>query len=126
MKIFIYNKTYFKESYEIHSAIKKGAEALYGRIRRYEEQNIEFCRIFNDDKIKYDKHGQFYTFKYKRSNLQLRILYSYMVIDGVPVILVADYFVKKRDSKKYISRFDFANDLNPLEVYSQSTEVCMN
>ena len=106
MKICISCKDYFKESVEVRKAIISGVNALYARICSYEEQNISFDRIFNDDKVKYDKHGQFYTFKFQKSNMQLRILYAYLIIDGVPVVLVADFFVKKRNSKEYIDRFD--------------------
>ena len=64
MKIYVGCKEYFKESKEVQKAIISGVMMLYGRIQNYEEQNIEFNRIFNDDKVKYDKHGQFYTFKF--------------------------------------------------------------
>ena len=120
MQICICCKEYFKESKEVQSAVIYGAELLYDRIRSYEQQGIDFEHIFNDDKVKYDKHGQFYTFKFQRNNMQLRILYSYIIADNVPVVIVADFFVKKRDSKKYIRRFDSANSFNPLELYHKS------
>lgn len=123
MKICISNKEYFKESKEVQKAIISGVESLYGRIRSYEKQNIEFDRIFNDDKVKYDKHGQFYTFKFQKSNMQLRVLYSYMIIDGCPVVIVADFFIKKRDKKDYIVRFDSVNKINPMELYSSDRVI---
>ena len=123
MNICVCCKEYFKESKEVQKAIVNGIETLYSRIQNYEEQNIEFNRIFNDDKIKYDKHGQFYTFKFQKSNMQLRILYAYIVIDNVPIIIVADFFVKKRNSKNYIYRFDSVNKVNPLDLYNKSKIV---
>ena len=116
-------KDYFKESKEVQKAIVSGVETLYGRIQNYENQNIEFNMIFNDDKVKYDKHGQFYTFKFQKSNMQLRVLYAYIVIDCIPVIVVADFFIKKRNSKNYIDRFDSVNKANPLDLYNKSKVV---
>ena len=94
-------KDYFKESAEVQKAVVSAVSTLYGRISAYEKQNVTFTKIFNDDRVKYDKHGDFYTFKYQRSNLQLRILYSYINVNGTPVIIVAD-FVKKRRTTKNI------------------------
>lgn len=123
MNICVSCKDYFKESKEVQKAIVSGVETLYGRIQNYEEQSIDFNRIFNDDKIKYDKHGQFYTFKFQKSNMQLRVLYSYLIIDCAPVVIIADFFVKKRNSKDYIGKFDSLNKVNPLDLYSKSKVV---
>lgn len=123
MNICMGCKDYFKESKEVQKAIVSGVETLYGRIQNYENQNIEFNMIFNDDKVKYDKHGQFYTFKFQKSNMQLRVLYAYIVIDSIPVIVVADFFIKKRNSKNYIDRFDVVNKVNPLDLYNKSKVV---
>lgn len=120
MKVYVSCKDFFKDSKEVQDAIIDGVENLYPRIQNYEKQNIEFNRIFNDDKIKYDKHGQFYTFKFKKSNIQLRILYSYMIINFKPVIVIADYFVKKRTSKDYIDCFDAMNDVEPMSLYNKA------
>ena len=123
MNICVSCKDYFKESKEVQKAIVSGVETLYERIQNYEEQNIDFNRIFNDDKVKYDKHGQFYTFKFQKSNMQLRVLYSYLIIDCVPVLIIADFFVKKRNSKDYIDKFDSVNKVNPLDLYMKSKVV---
>lgn len=123
MNICMSCKDFFKESKEVQKAIVSGVETLYGRIKNYEEQNIDFNRIFNDDKVKYDKHGHFYTFKFQKSNMQLRVLYAYIVIDSIPVIVVADFFIKKRNSKNYIDRFDVVNKVNPLDLYKKSKVV---
>ena len=123
MNICISCKEYFKESKEVQKAIISGVESLYCRIQNYENQNVEFNMIFNDDKVKYDKHGQFYTFKFQKSNMQLRVLYAYIVIDCSPVVVVADFFVKKRNSKNYIDKFDSVNKVNPLDLYYKSKVV---
>lgn len=123
MNICVSCKDYFKESKEVQKAIVSGVETLYGRIQNYEEQNIDFNRIFNDDKIKYDKHGQFYTFKFQKANMQLRVLYSYIIVDCVPVVVVADFFIKKRNSKEYICKFDSLNKVDPLDLYNKSKVV---
>lgn len=123
MNICVSCKEYFKESKEVQRAIVSGVETLYKRIRNYEEQNIDFNRIFNDDKVKYDKHGQFYTFKFQQSNMQLRVLYSYLIVECVPVVVIADFFVKKRNSKDYINKFDSVNKVNPWNLYTKSQVV---
>ena len=56
MKLYIIKKDYNKESNEVRKAIISSMEVLFDRIKEYEKQGICFDRIFNDDKIKYDKH----------------------------------------------------------------------
>jgi len=118
MKKIIMSKKYNKESAEVKKAILKSIDELYDRIRLYENQGIDFNHIFNDDKVKYDKHGEFFTYKCKKANSQLRILYAYMIIDGEPVFLIADFCVKKRNNKKYIKQFDNLNDCDPRKMIS--------
>ena len=89
------NKNYFRESKELQKAIISASKDLYNRIRSYENQNVEFLNIYNDDKIKYDKHGKFYTFKTQKQNMQIRILYAYVFIDAVAVIIIADFIVNE-------------------------------
>ncbi len=83
----------------------------------YKNQGVSFEKIFNDDHVKYDKHGQFYTFKYQRNNIQIRILYAYITVDETEIIMITDYFVKKKNDKSYIKQFDKANNLNPKDIY---------
>lgn len=120
MDICVYKKGYFKESKEVKKAIGSAVSNLYERIAMYEAQQIPFCKIFNDDRVKYDKHGDFYTFKYQKLNLQLRILYSYIVVDETPVIIVGDFVIKKKNNKNYIKRFEIAKKWNPYSVYEMS------
>ena len=115
-------KTYNKESKETKRAIELSARNLSNRIDAYEKQNISFNSIFNDDYIKYDKHGEFYTFKSQKCNIQLRILYAYLIIDGEPVIIIADYFIKKKNNKNYIKKFDYINNTSALTLLNSG--VC--
>ena len=63
MEMYICKKDYFKESKEVQTAIVKSMNDLYKRIKMYEVQNIDFDKIYNDDNVKYDKHGRFYNYK---------------------------------------------------------------
>lgn len=69
MEIYMYKKSYNKKSKEVRNAIIDCVSILYDKIRAYEKQGITFDKIFNDDKIKYDKHGQFFTFKCQKNNM---------------------------------------------------------
>ena len=123
MKIYVIKKDYIKESKEVRNAITNSMEVLFNRITEYEKQGVCFERIFNDDKIKYDKHGKFFTFKSQKSNIQLRILYSYMLIGQEPVFLIADYYVKKKKKKDYIKKFDIANNWEPFELINKAYSI---
>lgn len=120
MDIYVCNKDYFKESKEVQTAILKSMQDLYKRISTYESQNIAFEKIYNDDNVKYDKHGKFYTYKSQKSNVQLRILYSYLIINDIPIILVADFYIKKKNKKDYIRKFDYINTIDPNEVANKA------
>jgi len=123
MEIYVYSKNYFKESATVRNAILTAVGMLYERISSYEAQNIQFGRIFNDPSVKSDKHGDFYTIKTQKSSMQLRILYSYIIIDGRPVIIIADFHIKKKNNKEYIRQFDSANNLDPMFAFSRSKQV---
>lgn len=123
MKLYILKKDYNKESREIQKAIMSSMEVLLRRIKEYEKQGVCFNRIFNDDKIKYDKHGKFFTYKSQKSNTQLRILYSYMSVGDEPVFLIADYHVKKKDKKDYIKKFDVVNNWEPFELLNTAYSI---
>jgi hypothetical protein len=120
MDVYVYGKSFFKEQGNVKSAITDSIDALYSRILTYENNDVPFNKIFNDDHIKYDKQGEFYTFKVQRGNLQLRILYTYLIIDARPVILMADYFIKKKNNKKYIRQFEFFKNIDPIDLFGNS------
>lgn len=121
MKMYVYKyKDFIKETCEVQKAITRAVCNLYERIKIYEEQNISFENIVNDDHIKYDQYGKFYAYKFKSLNFQLRILYSYIVINETPVVIVRDFYVKKKNNKKYINEFQFAKTLDPYAIYESS------
>lgn len=124
MKILVYKKDFFKESVEVRKAIIDSIYDLYTRIQLYQSQNIEFDKIYNDDKIKYDKHGnELFTYKCQKANVQLRILYVYKIIHKEPVFLIADYAIKKKNNKKYIKVFDKFNNYTFEELLD--TSLCI-
>lgn len=123
MNIYVSGKNYFRQNSQLQQAIVDAMKMLYKRISAYEKQNISFAQIFNDDHVKYDRHGEFFTYKCHKANMQLRILYTYMMIEGQPVILVADFFVKKRDSKDYIRQFDAINKTDPALLLARARLV---
>ena len=55
--------------------------------------------------------------------MQLRILYSYLVYNNEPVFLIADYFVKKKNKKDYIKKFDLVNKWEPFELLSNAYSI---
>ena len=126
MKLYICKNDYNKEPKEVKEAIRSSVEMLYERIKMYENQGITFNRIFNDDKVKYDKHGKFFTFKNQKSNMQLRILYSYFLDNNEAVFLIADYFIKKKNKKDYIKKFDVANNWEPFDMLSRAHLITLN
>ena len=123
MKLYIGKKDFKKESREVQVAIVHAANVLYERIKIYENQGVSFQLIFNDDKVKYDKHGEFFTFKCQKSKVQLRILYTYLIYNQEPIMLIADYFVKKKNNKNYIKKFDYVNKWDPMCVLKSSFNV---
>lgn len=110
-------REYNRASKDLQKALISASASLYERIKAYEAQNISFENIYNDDKVKYDKHGQFYTYKAKKQNLQIRMLYAYIFINGTAVIIIADFTVKKKNNKDYIKEFDSMNTADPVSLY---------
>ncbi len=63
---------------EIRELIIKALDKLKNKILLYDSQGITFDKILNDESVKYDKHGDAYTFKFHgRDNAQLRRLLLY-------------------------------------------------
>ncbi len=116
-------KSYLRASKDLQKALVGASTSLYERIQSYENQNIPFDNIYNDDKVKYDKHGRFYTYKAHKQNMQIRMLYAYIVMDGTAVIIIADFAVKKKNNKEYIKSFDSVNSIDPITIYNASTCV---
>ena len=124
MKIYVSKKDFFKESKEVQRALVDAMEDLYKRILSYKMKNIDFDKIFNDEKVKYDKHGQFYTFKTHKCHMQLRVLYTFFyAVDGAPTFLVADYAIKKKNNKNYISQFEWVTHKEILGLLNVAKPV---
>ena len=99
-------KDYAKEKPEVKKSIQKAMTRLAERILTYYQQGVTFNKIFNDDMTKYDKHGEFYTFKaHDIGNTQLRILYACITYKDEIKIVVATYYVKRTNTKEYITHF---------------------
>lgn len=114
-----------ESSAEIHELILKALDKLKSRILQYEEQGITFDKILNDDNVKYDKHGDAYTFKFHgRDNAQLRLLYACVCKDDVMYLIVIDYHIKRRNEKKsYIVDFGYAKEINVSSLIGNSKEL---
>lgn len=123
MKIYIHCKRFFKESPETQTSILDAISCLYQRIHEYEIHNIAFSRIFNDETTKYDQFNHFFVYKSHRGRLQLRILYTYFYEDNVPIILIQDYAVKKKNNKEYIKQFSYAKMLDSKECFKAAKLV---
>lgn len=123
MRIYINDATSLKKE-EVYTkrAIMLSIKHLIRLIEKVNEEKIPFDKIFNNEKLKYDKHGDFYTFKDHKQQIQIRLLYSYIPINNQPHIIIADYHIKKRTNKKYIEQFDKYNNINPIDIYNQSSE----
>lgn len=112
LEIRICTKQFLKEKKELQEAIISSVKDLLERIQAYEKQGVGFEKIFNDDCVKYDKHGDFFMFKCHKGKFQLRILYAYLKIAEETVVFIVDYFIKKKNNKKYIEKFDVWNRVN--------------
>ena len=116
LEIRICTKQFLKEKKELQEAIISSVKDLLERIQAYEKQGVGFEKIFNDDCVKYDKHGDFYTFKCHKGKFQLRIMYAYLTAVEEATIFVVDYFIKKKNNKKYIGKFDAWNKVNVVDA----------
>lgn len=116
MKYYTCSKSYRKECADIKNSIVKSLEMLSARITEYQHNGVSFNQIFNDDHVKYDKHGGCFTFKYKTpQNHQMRILYFYYQTAEGDVLVLVDYYIKQKNNKKYISKFDAYNKADVSE-----------
>ncbi len=113
---------------ETRELILKALDKLKSKILLYECQGITFDKILNDETVKYDKHGDAYTFKFHgRDNAQLRLLYSCVYRNNTIYLIVLDYHIKRRNEKKsYIINFGYAKDIDVKGLVDQSNEIRAN
>ncbi|MDO5560020.1 MAG: hypothetical protein Q4F95_10540 [Oscillospiraceae bacterium] len=110
---------------EIKELIIKSLDKLSNRILQYASQGITFDKILNDETVKYDKHGDTYTFKsHGRDNAQLRLLYSCVVTDDIMYLTVIDYHIKRRNEKKsYIVDFEYGKEIDVMALIKSAKEI---
>jgi hypothetical protein len=110
---------------EIRELIIKALDKLKNKILLYDSQGITFDKILNDESVKYDKHGDAYTFKFHgRDNAQLRLLYSCVSKNDTIFLIVIDYHIKRRNEKKsYIIDFAYAKDIDVESLVDIAEEI---
>ena len=96
-------------------------------ISKYEINGENFNNIFNDNSIKYDKHGNdFWVYKsHGKNNSQMRILYSCIQDSEYTYIFVIDYMEKRKGNmgrcvKDHIQKFSKYNTMKLEELYNIS------
>jgi hypothetical protein len=96
-----------KESPELQKAIYNGLENIAKIIFTYAEQGVAFSKVFNNDTLKYDqyKNGLFAYRHHDKSRTQLRLLYRVVETKGTCSIELVSFYVKRNDTKEYISYF---------------------
>ena len=105
--ISINNKKFNKENEKTKEAIYKALNKLCELILQFEENGQPFERIFNNEAIKYDVFdNNFYTYKFRYDNTQLRILYHFVREKDKIIIELHQYAVKRRNNKSYIEAFE--------------------
>ena len=98
---------YSKASWSLRKDIDKALEKLVYLIEEQDNYGIPFEKIFNNDTIKYDcLANNFFTFKFSKGSIQLRLLYRFVRAQEDAVIELHDFYHKNRDDKSYIKEFE--------------------
>ena len=98
---------YDKASPSLRKDIDKALEKLVYLIEEQDNYGIPFEKIFNNDTIKYDcLDNNFFTFKFSKGSIQLRLLYRFVRLQEDSVIELHDFHHKNRDDKSYIKEFE--------------------
>lgn len=110
-----------KESVELQRELLRAANNLGKKILEYYESGIDFLHICNADNIKYDKHGDFYTYKHHGKNKsQLRLLYGCIQNEEKTTIVIVDYIEKRKNvckgHKDHLDKFS-KYEMQSLEFY---------
>lgn len=111
------NRKFKKQNTDIKKEIISAAERLGSKIINYADSGISFVNIYNDPSVKYDKHGDCYTYKHHgRNKTQIRLLYACYQTEESTTIIIIDFFEKRRSSqsnqKEHIVLFDSYNKIN--------------
>lgn len=115
--ITICEKKIKKENNELQRAIIKATKELGNKIIQFYKSGVVFNQIFNVDSIKYDKHGNCFTYKaHGKNKSQLRILYSCFQNIDTTYIIVVDYTEKRKAVNKgcrdHIDKFSKYDNLD--------------
>lgn len=66
-----------KQNRNLKNEVLRAAKRVGERIVEYSNEGITFENIYNDNVVKYDKHGCFFTYKHHgRNKSQIRLLYG--------------------------------------------------
>jgi hypothetical protein len=118
-----------KESVELQNELSKAANNLGKKITEYHDSGIDFIHICNAENVKYDKHGEFYTYKHHGKNKsQLRLLYACIQNEDMTEIIIADYIEKRKNvckgHKDHLDKFS-KYDKQSLESFCKNNGVVL-
>lgn len=119
-----------KQNRNLKNEVLRAARRVGERIVEYSNEGITFENIYNDNVVKYDKHGCFFTYKHHgRNKSQIRLLYACLQDKDKTTIIVVDFF-EKRDSsrsntKEHIKIFDCYNSINLQRYFLQNKSIAL-
>lgn len=119
-----------KQNRNLKNEVLRAAKRVGERIVEYYNEGITFENIYNDNVVKYDKHGCFFTYKHHgRNKSQIRLLYVCLQDKDKTTIIVVDFF-EKRDSsrsntKEHIKIFDCYNSINLQRYFLQNKSIAL-
>lgn len=119
-----------KQNRNLKNEVLRAAKRVGERIVEYSNEGISFENIYNDNVVKYDKHGCFFTYKHHgRNKSQIRLLYACLQDKDKTTIIVVDFF-EKRDSsrsntKEHIKIFNCYNSINLQRYFLQNKSIAL-
>lgn len=105
------SKQYKKLDKSLQEQVNKAIKKLENRYREYKKQNIAIAKLFGDDVIIHDiVDDNFYVYKCRTKDLQIRLLYTVNNKDNINVI---DFVFKNHNittnngntNKRYLDMF---------------------
>lgn len=119
-----------KQNRNLKNEVLRAAKRVGERIVEYSNEGVSFENIYNDNVVKYDKHGCFFTYKHHgRNKSQIRLLYACLQDKDKTTIIVVDFF-EKRDSsrsntKEHIKIFNCYNSINLQRYFLQNKSIAL-
>lgn len=129
MEVILYssNKNFFKAEHNLRKALYSALQRLCNKIKSYYDVGTPFEKIMDDDGVKYDKCGNFFTYKFqwnKGGCIQVRILYHCTTQNNQIKIYLIDYRIEKNNDKSYIREFEqIAKNLTVDEILLQAKQI---